>query len=106
MIRKIAMLTTAGMFVASVAAAQVERPAPGNVNPGSMNSGAKQSGAENQPRSPGGERGGTIGTTGSGMTAPAPRSGASTQDGINANVKPSSQESGSEPAGEPAGQRR
>ena len=105
MIRKIAMLATAGMFVASVAAAQVDRPPPGNVNPGSMNSGAEQSGAENQPRSSGGERGST-GTTGSGMTAPAPRGGASTQDGINANVKPSSKESGSEPAGEPANQRR
>jgi hypothetical protein len=106
MIHKIAILATAGMFVASVATAQVERPAPGNVNPGSLNSGAEQSGAENQPRSPGGER--SRGTTGSGVTAPAPRgsNSGSTRDGINANVKPSSQESGSEPAGEPAPQRR
>jgi hypothetical protein len=104
MIRKVAMLATAGIFVASVAVAQVENPPPGNVNPGSMKSGAEESGAENQPRST--NNGGRMGTTGSGMTAPAPRTGGSTQDGINANVKPSSTESGSEPAGEPAGQRR
>ena len=102
MIRKIVLLASAGVLAASVATAQ-NTPPPGNVNPGSTNSGAEQSGAENQPRSTGGQRGGT---TGSGMTAPSPKAGGSTQNGINANVKPSSKESGSEPAGEPAGQRR
>ncbi len=43
---------------------------------------------------------------GSGVTAPAPRTDGANQDGINANVKPSSKESGAEPAGEPANQRR
>lgn len=102
MIRKIALLATAGVLAASVATAQTTPP-PGNVNPGSMKSGAEESGAENQPRSTGGERGST---TGSGVTAPAPRTDGANQDGINANVKPSSKESGAEPAGEPANQRR
>ena len=101
MIKKIAILATAGVFMASGASAQTNTPPPGNVNPGSMQSGAEASGAENQPRSTGG---GTTGTgMGSGATAPAPGvNSGSTRDGINANVKPSSQDSGSEPAGQAA----
>ena len=49
MIRKIALLATAGVLAASVASAQT--PPPGNVNPGSTKSGAEQTGAPNQPRS-------------------------------------------------------
>lgn len=106
MIRKIALLASAGLFAATVASAQT--PPPGNVNPGSMKSGAEQSGAPNQPRSPHGSMNGSMnGGAMKGTTGAAPRMDRpSTRDGTNATVKPGSHESGSEPAGEPAPQRR
>jgi hypothetical protein len=106
MIRKIALLAGASLFAVGIAAAQT--PPPGNVNPGSMDSGAEQTGAPNQPRSPGVNNPGTRNPGAMrGTTGAAPKAGTSRQDdGINANVKPSSKESGSEPAGEPANQRR
>ena len=100
MIRKIALLATAGLLAASVASAQT--PPPGNVNPGSTKSGAEQTGAPNQPRN-GAMNGGAM----NGTTGAAPRmDDTANRDGTNATVKPGSQESGSEPAGEPAPQRR
>lgn len=102
MIRKIALVATAGLLATGVAFAQ-NSPPPGNVNPGSQKSGAEESGAPNQPRSRDGMQQ-QRGTTGSGMTAPSPR--ATKDQGINANTNPASKESGSEPAGEPANQRR
>ena len=107
MIRKIALLATAGVLAASVASAQT--PPPGNVNPGSTKSGAEQTGAPNQPRSQNGgmQNGGAMkGTTGAAPRMQDGMSGPATRDGTNATVKPGSQESGSEPAGEPAPQRR
>jgi hypothetical protein len=99
MTRKIALLAAAGLLAGTFAANAQNNPPPGNVNPGSMKSGAEESGAENQPRSNGGAIKGTTGA--------APRMQSPSQrDGTNANVKPSSPESGSEPAGEPAPQRR
>jgi hypothetical protein len=66
-----------------------------------MKSGAEQTGAPNQPRSKDGGAAGTkSGTTGSGMTAPDTRPGA-TRDGTNANVKPSSPNA-DVPSGAPA----
>jgi hypothetical protein len=99
--RTIAMLVAAGLIAATSAQAQ-NAPPPGNVNPGSMQSGQEQTGAPNQPRSQ--NQGAVKGTTGSGISSPEQRG--MNRDGTNANVKPSSPESGSEPAGEPAGQRR
>ena len=103
MIRKIALLATAGLLAASVASAQT--PPPGNVNPGSTKSGAEQTGAPNQPRS---QNGGAMnGGAMNGTTGAAPRmDGTANRDGTNATAKPGSQESGSEPAGEPAPRRR
>ncbi|MGD9920540.1 MAG: hypothetical protein AB7V13_03710 [Pseudorhodoplanes sp.] len=84
--RTLAMLAAAGLIAATAAQAQ-NAPPPGNVNPGSMQSGAEQTGAPNQPRSQ--NTGAIKGTTGSGISAPEPRTGTD-RDGINANVKPSS----------------
>ena len=71
------------LFVASASAQN--NPPPGNVNPGSTQSGAEQTGAPNQPRS--GNYGAIKGTTGSGISSPDT---GITNDGTNANVKPSS----------------
>lgn len=104
MIRTFALAATAAIITASAAQAQ-NAPAPGNTNPGSMQSGAEQTGAPNQPRSQ--NHGAIKGTTGSGISSPESRNmDGANPDGTNATVKPSSKESGSEPAGEPAPQRR
>ena len=100
MINKIAILATAGVFMASVASAQTNTPPPGNVNPGSMNSGAEATGAENQPRSTGGQKG----TTGSGMTAPG-KAMKDSREGIRGSVNPGSQEA-DVPSGQPAAKPR
>lgn len=84
MIRTIAIAATAAIIAGSAAQAQNASP-PGNVNPGSTQSGAEQTGAPNQPRS--GNYGAIKGTTGSGISAPDT---GMTNDGTNANVKPSS----------------
>jgi hypothetical protein len=99
MIRMTAAVAVAAMIAASAAQAQ-NAPPPGNVNPGSQ-SGQEQTGAPNQPRS--GNYGAIKGTTGSGISSPDTNPAV---DGTNANVKPSSPESGSESSGEPAGERR
>ena len=79
-----------------VCRAGTNAPPPANVNPGSMQSGAEQTGAPNQPRS--GNYGAIKGTTGSGISSPDTNPAT---DGTNANVKPSSPNAGSEPAGQP-----
>ena len=84
MIRTMALAATAAIIAASAAQAQ-NAPPPGNVNPGSIQSGAEQTGAPNQPRS--GNYGAIKGTTGSGISSPDT---GITNDGTNANVKPSS----------------
>ncbi len=103
MIRTFALAATAALIAASAAQAQ-NAPAPGNTNPGSMQSGAEQTGAPNQPRSQ--NQGAIKGTTGSGISSPEQRGMDGAQDGTNATIKPGSKESGAEPAGEPAPQRR
>jgi hypothetical protein len=79
-----ALAATAAIITACAAQAQ-NAPPPGHLNPDSMQSGAEQSGAPNLPRS--GNYGAIKGTTGSGISAPDT---GTTNDGTDANVKPSS----------------